>query len=435
MRFILLIFLAISTLNLKAAETNAPYVIESFNIAVRGRSEPLHMTFRLNTENGKVWRLEGNSYIEISAKASPTSDAESLEQQQDTLTGIQNLKKAIIPRVQFRDANIYDVVDFLGPMCCGDALEPDYMNVILNMSSSNAARNKIPSITLFAENISLLDLITHITDMTGLSYRIIANNVIISDRQAMPISHYNPVNPSHVKLRATFKKIILPSIQFRDANIYDVIDFLAPLAQDLDASDNPDKTGAPMIGLSISPPAPSTQQPHSGVPMVTFQALNISLWDAIQIISDMTGLALKFKQDSIIFMDKPDNEGELIQKSFKVPQEFINSLGNMKNTFESMGVDWGPFMRVSYDKKTELLHVKTVTGDMHHFERALHALQHPKLYPGRYSFRRPANTTELLLLFDQETGHAWKYEIYELTEEIQGVKSDRFTPIHNKDFK
>jgi hypothetical protein len=113
-----------------------------------------------------------------------------LAQTNQAVTVEQKLRQIVISEIEFQDASLLAVIDFLV-----DAIKPQELkahiclSVILNATNQAAqaqapdAREEliknIPPLTMMMTNVSLLDAIREITTKTGLTYEFTTNSVLI----------------------------------------------------------------------------------------------------------------------------------------------------------------------------------------------------------------------------------------------------------------
>ena len=100
-----------------------------------------------------------------------------------------------IPRVQFRDADLEEVVDSLRLL--SERHDPAGEGV--NIINSVPRDHQVHRITLSLRRISLLDAIRYVTEAAGLTYRIDDRAVIITTRDERPDrieTRMYPVQPS-----------------------------------------------------------------------------------------------------------------------------------------------------------------------------------------------------------------------------------------------
>ncbi|MEI6150490.1 MAG: von Willebrand factor type A domain-containing protein, partial [bacterium] len=120
-----------------------------------------------------------------------------------TAETIRNLEKTIIPQIEFRQANIHDVVEFLAKAGVeGDSRTLDKVkkspNIVLNLDKDAEKAGEIADlfeakktdeaspaeITFTARYISMLDALKIVTQVAGLKYRIVDGTVMIEPADA-----------------------------------------------------------------------------------------------------------------------------------------------------------------------------------------------------------------------------------------------------------
>ena len=175
------------------------------------------------TEMMNMVRDEWNPHIrKESSLAKPIFTQTTQVEQTDVLRTRQKLQKLIIPQIEFKQANIADVLEYLSKSSVEvDTEEKTGVNIILKLPASAAAPadpNATPApaapapdagaapaasgsgtqpITLTLRRVNLLDAIKYITDIAGLSYRVDKNVVFVTPRGVDPsllITHMYPVS-------------------------------------------------------------------------------------------------------------------------------------------------------------------------------------------------------------------------------------------------
>jgi len=92
----------------------------------------------------------------------------------------QKLQKLIIPRIEFKEANIVDVLTFFSMASVeADTAEKTGVNIILKTDA--AALATVP-ITLTLHGVNLLDAIVYVCRLAKLDYRVDKNCVLITQR-------------------------------------------------------------------------------------------------------------------------------------------------------------------------------------------------------------------------------------------------------------
>ena len=192
--------------------------------------------------------------------------------------------------------------------------------------------------------------------------------------------------------------IQIPNIEFRQANIFNVVDELQTLSVDFDPTEDAADKGVNIIlnlqagkegetadagyGAPMDPFAEA--QAGDQVPPITFSARYISLLDTLKIVCDLAGL--KFRVEGRVVMVVPINaaEGEIIVRMFPVlpsVEEKVSTLeadfggggggGGFGGGFEELerrgpaveGQDWKKFfeeMGVEWPDGSSIKYVRTI---------------------------------------------------------------------------
>jgi hypothetical protein len=94
----------------------------------------------------------------------------------------QVLKATEIPKIEFRQTNVRDVIDFLqqasAEFCPSDDPKWEHgVNIVLNLQKSD--EDKLPAITFTTEQISLMEALDVVTQIAGLEQEIRENTIMI----------------------------------------------------------------------------------------------------------------------------------------------------------------------------------------------------------------------------------------------------------------
>jgi type II secretory pathway component GspD/PulD (secretin) len=147
------------------------------------------------------------------------------------------------------------------------------------------------------------------------------------------------VKQDNTKLIEKMKNIRIPELDFRQANIRDVIEFL----QKSSVKYSTDKKGIPLI-LRLShatndadaqdnTTTPWASEPDDNIetatetlPLITFSALNITLKEALDIVVDIANLKYRATDSTLIIMSENIAEGEIISRLYPVIPHAMSSL-------------------------------------------------------------------------------------------------------------
>ena len=187
------------------------------------------------------------------------------------------------------------------------------------------------------------------------------------------------------------RSIKIPEIDFRQANIRDVIEFLKVASVEFDTHESGDEARGVnvILNLSAGQPAVSTQAPEdpfapaashadgSDVAPITFSARYISLYEALKIVTDVANLKFRIAGNHVMVLRRDAPEGALIHRRYdilpamraKIDEvsrelaqqnrrsgdfiEFSAASGsggqtNWKKFFSELGVDWPAGSSLTY---------------------------------------------------------------------------------------
>lgn len=233
------------------------------------------------------------------------------------------------------------------------------------------------------------------------------------------------------KLQEKMEKIIIPSIEFRQANITDVVNFLVEAS----IAGDPEKTGVNIIlnlnvpGGASSPtpavaaPAPAaqedfgfgdfggdfgqTEQPatdfsspapsSSGVPTITLNLRRISLLDAIKYITEVARLKYRLEENAVMITPEGVVSGRVVTRLYPVQPSILDVIvekhedtqasqggfqelgaksttfkkSDVKEFFEKTGVPFPAGTSITYNPTISQLIVANTPENLEVFERIL----------------------------------------------------------------
>ncbi|NCD33306.1 MAG: hypothetical protein EOL87_07800 [Spartobacteria bacterium] len=180
----------------------------------------------------KTWSPELRDQVKLPTESQKVGAAEKISEGERLRNKMSSI---IIPKIEFRDANIQDVVEFLSEASRLADPEKTGVNIVLNMKLTGGTSQRVVektvvedddfgfgdgfddmlddttttsefsssdndiSLTLSLHRISLMDAVKTITDIAGLRYRIDGNIIIISPPgvvQGQVVTKMYPVQPS-----------------------------------------------------------------------------------------------------------------------------------------------------------------------------------------------------------------------------------------------
>ncbi len=226
------------------------------------------------------------------------------------------------------------------------------------------------------------------------------------------------------RLNQKMQSIIIKSIEFRQANINDVVNFLVEASREND----PEGEGVNIIlnlGESAAAPAPAAAPQDdfggwgddfggddfgmdmgaasagpSGVSPITLNLRRISMLDAIKFITEVAGLKYRVEDTAVIITRKDAPVGNIITRMYPVQPSFIDvvierqgataderseefvGLGNrvqvtksdVQEFFEKTGVKFPAGASITYNATISQLIVANTADNLENFERILQRL-------------------------------------------------------------
>jgi hypothetical protein len=98
------------------------------------------------------------------------------------------LQKMIVPKIEFREATLSDVLAFLHQISGELAANKKPLSFVFHAPSGTP----VPTVTLSLQNVPMLDVLRYVTATTGLAYKIEAHAVVIYKQPPAPA----PVAPA-----------------------------------------------------------------------------------------------------------------------------------------------------------------------------------------------------------------------------------------------
>lgn len=228
--------------------------------------------------------------------------------------------------------------------------------------------------------------------------------------------------PSVSLIEEKMKKIIIDEVEFRQANMHDVVDFLNKRSRDCDKSDVPESQKGVNIILNLNPGGPSVSAPApraasddpfgspaaggagggvSGVPEVTFSARYITLYNALKIITSVSGLKWRVDGDVVMIVPFDWDPATIEMRMYPVEPTFIervkltsgsmpavstvggremkgldatgtgDAVADLRTSFEAMGVKFPKGSSINYNAGIGKVIVGNTSDNLAIFEKLL----------------------------------------------------------------
>ena len=189
-----------------------------------------------------------------------------------------------------------------------------------------------------------------------------------------------------MKILEKMKRITIPEIDFRQANITDVITFLSEASREYDEDkDIPEeRRGINIIlnlGASAEPAAAapaaddfgggwdsalsdaSSTSSTGGVPPITTSARFVTLLDAMNMIMDVAKLKYRVKGNMVLVMPANAPDGELIHRMYPVLPSFVEKAKSLREEEKASG-DFGDAIAIESTKFEDTQDWKKFFGEL-----------------------------------------------------------------------
>ncbi len=218
------------------------------------------------------------------------------------------------------------------------------------------------------------------------------------------------------EIQKKMQAIVIPEINFRNANITDVITFFEQASREYDSPDTPaEKRGVNFVlktaGGSAPAAAPVSLDPFAaavssgsdmsgGVP-ITFTARFVTLFDALKTVMDVSNMKFRIKGNIVTIMPANFPDTDIITRSYNVlptlTERVLSTSREMstpdsadgggwgvtsdmsqatdwKGFFGQMGVNWPDGSSISYLSTIGKLRVSNTADNLANFEQVLEEL-------------------------------------------------------------
>jgi len=193
---------------------------------------------------------------------------------------------------------------------------------------------------------------------------------VIKGREMAPAA--KPAGPATSMLEDKMKKIVIDEIEFRAANMHDVVDFLNKRSRDCDkTTDEDSKKGVNIIlnlglGTQAAPAKAAGAEDvfaadtgkgtggggASNVPEVTFSARYITLFNALKIITDVAGLRWRIDGDVVMIVPKDWSNETMEMRMYPVEPTFIERVKMASTEMPSASTTVGGREKTSIQNNT-----------------------------------------------------------------------------------
>ena len=231
-----------------------------------------------------------------------------------------------------------------------------------------------------------------------------------------PVTDNDPANRTlESKILDKMRKIIIPEIDFREANITDVVTFLSEASREHDEASTPAEERGVNIVLDLGQTANAAPAgggadiwgnsaavaPASsgGIASLTINTRFTSLLSALDMIMEMAGLKYRVRDNVVMIMPKNRPEGDLVHRMYNVLPTIVDRVPSItplgsgaandgwgvaagsveattdwKGFFSRLGVNWPDGSTVQYMNSIGKLVVRNTASDLATLESVLEVL-------------------------------------------------------------
>jgi hypothetical protein len=250
--------------------------------------------------------------------------------------------------------------------------------------------------------------------------------------------------------------IVIPEIDFRQAKLHDALEFL----QEASVKHDAEKRGMSFIlKLGGSSPQANVNDPFAEPdtsedawePLITFSARDITLHEAIDIITDVAGLRYRIEGGVVVIVPYACHMGQLEYRLYDLLPSTVEKLQNYqpelfstnlppavaedrwKLFFSELGVTWPSSASINPVPLIGKVVVCNTYQNLVSFEQIMETINSYPSRPNRFRLMLAAGASPAaLFLIDSDTGHTWQYEVSELAENGNTIQSDSFLSIQER---
>lgn len=198
-----------------------------------------------------------------------------------TQTIEERLNNIVIPRLKFVDARLSEVVEVL--QAKGRNSDPaKAVNIVVRMDDIASA----PKVSFTLENVTLGDALRKYAELAQQTMRVEPYGVVISRIRPKPILPPLPES----KEAARIAKIVIPSVEFKDATMEEALEFLRQQALKHD----PDKRGANLVMKGALPAAAK----------ITISLKSVPLLEALRYCTELSGCKIEAGGETVTISPK-----------------------------------------------------------------------------------------------------------------------------------
>ena len=201
-------------------------------------------------------------------------------------TELERAGKILVPKVEFQDASLRVVLEYLRKESIG--LDPEHkgVNILIPAADKDDAR-----ITLNLRNVPIAEILKYVAALTGLELASDSSAIHLKAPEAKPAESPKPAAQTtpapgtpETAPSETAKGFILPHMEFKDATVDQCVEFVRQKCLSL----NPAKKG---VTIAVK------HSKSSAEARITLTLANISAREALRYVATLAGLELTTQPD------------------------------------------------------------------------------------------------------------------------------------------
>jgi len=189
----------------------------------------------------------------------------------------------ILPQVEFKEAALTEVVAFLQEQ--GRALDPGLSEVNIAVSPDSGTAQVRISLSL--TRVPLSEALKYAAALCGLEVEYGDSTALIRKEVAPPATDSGTVSAEESRI----SRIIIPQMEFREAALTEVIEFLQVRSMELD----PENEGV-NFRLSLNPKRIS--------PKISLNLTNVPLNQAVRYVAELAELKVRYEEDGVLLFQE-----------------------------------------------------------------------------------------------------------------------------------
>ena len=183
------------------------------------------------------------------------------------------------------------------------------------------------------------------------------------------------------------KEIVIPEIDFRKANVSDIVTFLSESSREFGTASEPAEQREVNIVLH---PSVSGQT----LPLLSMNTRYVTLKGALDVVAELANLKYKIQGNTIILSAQNTADGAFTMRRFNVAPTFLPDASKedadaseaAKAFFKKMGVEWPEGSSCRYNPETQSLQVINTQENLEALEMAVATLNVEKKPPAPVDF-------------------------------------------------